>query len=530
MGKSLNIVFIKQHKGDEVGTITVRTIENNITKKKSLGINIKEFEWENYFNPNTQRFRENKKFPQYEILNNTIEKFLETLDRFDNNLSALPNEKKSFLKYWNDTLGDFDNHGSIIKHKTIIKKLQKYLVSIKRNDLLFKDITPQFLRQFRNYLKTVRDPKLLQENTVNHYLKVMKSIINQSMVDNFYTYSQNPFSSLKFHNDKVKKNVLNEKELGQLLNTKIEDEKLNKMRDLFLFCVFSNGMRVSDVLLLRWNNFIDGRLEYKMFKTNNQISIPVNINMALILSKILGLNERYYSLLEKYSTPFRNEFTISLIPFESITIPQLDKIIRINDCSEKGKHESFNDKRNTLKFISRPKKMMGEIINYKGYKVNIQNEDLKRVIDTRENLLSEINMLFLKYVLSKMKRIKKDVMSEFVFPLLPNSLYSNVREKNDFTTLSLEQYNSIKHHTIVYNRNLKKVQKLCDIETNISSHVSRHTFTNLLLRMDNVNLYDISQSLGHSSIKITENYLTSGFNIEKIDYLNKSISNKFSVK
>jgi integrase len=61
----------------------------------------------------------------------------------------------------------------------------------------------------------------------------------------------------------------------------------------------------------------------------------------------------------------------------------------------------------------------------------------------------------------------------------------------------------MKHATIVYNRKLKKVGAACKIETILSSHVSRHSFTNLLLNMDNVNLYDISQSLGHKNITIT---------------------------
>ena len=82
----------------------------------------------------------------------------------------------------------------------------------------------------------------------------------------------------------------------------------------------------------------------------------------------------------------------------------------------------------------------------------------------------------------------------------------------------------INKKTIVYDRNLKRLQKCLGIETVLTSHVSRHSFTNLLLRLKNVNLYDIQQSLGHSSIKITENYLTSHFNLEKLDYLNEQLT------
>jgi len=74
---------------------------------------------------------------------------------------------------------------------------------------------------------------------------------------------------------------------------------------------------------------------------------------------------------------------------------------------------------------------------------------------------------------------------------------------------------------------LKKVQEACRIETNLSSHISRHTFTNLLLQMEGVNLYDVSLSLGHSNIKVTEHYLRTGFNTEKLDELNTGLAVKF---
>jgi hypothetical protein len=45
--------------------------------------------------------------------------------------------------------------------------------------------------------------------------------------------------------------------------------------------------------------------------------------------------------------------------------------------------------------------------------------------------------------------------------------------------------------------------------------------------MDGVNLYDVSLSLGHSNIKVTENYLRTGFNAEKLDELNIGLAGKF---
>jgi hypothetical protein len=264
-----------------------------------------------------------------------------------------------------------------------------------------------------------------------------------------------------------------------------------------------------------------------MFKTHKPLSIPLNLNMGLILSKILGVPDRYKSLVENTTVPFRDEYTPNPIPFKGVKLKELDRIIRINDYSKK---KIQNDKSGITKFINVPKKFMGEIIIYKGYKVGVNDEKIKRVIDTRETLFNVIEKTFLSSLLGKINNIKSNNTNgtKFVFPYLSNDLFDNIKEDNQFNRLSIEQYKNIKHNTINYNRNLKKVQEICGVETSISSHVSRHTYTNLLLMMDNVNLYDVSQSLGHSNIKVTENYIKSGFNIDKIDYLNKSISKKYS--
>jgi integrase len=327
MTKSINVVFIRQNGNETQGTIYIRTIDNRVIKKKSLKIRVSSIHFQRFFNPQTQRFRNDERFPNYSLYNDRIETSLTELQRHDNNIESLPDNRKSFLRYWKETIGDFDNHGSIIKHETIIHKLEKYLTSINKRDLLFKDITPLFLRGFKSYLGTTNDPKGLSVNTVNHYLKVMKSIINQSIVDEYYSYSKHPFSSLKFSNERVKKNILSESEFTQLLNTEIPNEDINMTRDMFLFQVFSNGMRVSDLFLLRWNHFINGRLDYKMFKTGNDISIPVNINMTIILSKILGLFNMYNEIYTKNTTEFIDEYGINPIRFKSMTIPKLDKLI-----------------------------------------------------------------------------------------------------------------------------------------------------------------------------------------------------------
>ena len=62
---------------------------------------------------------------------------------------------------------------------------------------------------------------------------------------------------------------------------------------------------------------------------------------------------------------------------------------------------------------------------------------------------------------------------------------------------------------------------MAGIEKTIRMHVSRHSFANIA-RQKKANLYDISKALGHSSLSITEAYL-SKFDVESQDATIKQI-------
>jgi integrase len=542
MNKSIKVVFIKQKPDDDYGYVFLRTIEGKITEKKSLKIKLSEVEWNKYFNSKTQRFREDKRYPNSEIFNTKIEGIINELHDVKNDLSFVSDDKKSFIDYWEFCLKNTKNNGTIIKHQVVISKLKKFLQSKKRTSLYFKEITPVFLRELKFYLETSKDPKSLSQNSVNHYLKIIKSIINKSIKDEYYTYVKHPFNSISFKKEKIMKGVLNEEELKLLINTKIKNEEINKTRNVFLFQLFSNGMRVSDVLLLKWKNIStsDVRINYTMFKTGTPLSLPINLNQSIILSKVLGFYENYQKLYELMTIDFTSSFQ-KPSPFGKnivlkYTIKMFDDLIErkvVKDDGTNTTKTSSKSDRNRTGFsgsvstkITKQEKLE-RIINYKGYKIWENDYELIRVIDKREELVGVINLMFINSVMGKINKLSNEVKNDFIFPLLSKEVFKNYDLDN--RNLNLSQYKNLKHSTIVYNRKLKKLQEECKIETNLTSHVPRHSFTNLLLKMKGVNLYDISQSLGHTSLKTTENYVMSGFNVEKIDYLSKEISTKYNL-
>src|ERR1035437_7639479 len=127
MAKSVTIAFLKQDSTDKEGSLYIRTTEDRLSKRKSLGVKIRESDWKKFFNHKTQLFKSDKRFALAGDINYIIKHKLKELSQNDNELAFLPNEKKSFTKYWEKNIETIENYGTKIKHEVVYAKLKKFL-------------------------------------------------------------------------------------------------------------------------------------------------------------------------------------------------------------------------------------------------------------------------------------------------------------------------------------------------------------------------------------------------------------------
>jgi integrase len=99
----------------------------------------------------------------------------------------------------------------------------------------------------------------------------------------------------------------------------------------------------------------------------------------------------------------------------------------------------------------------------------------------------------------KLYQTKNTNSENYIFPILKNELL-----KAD----KLKLNSAISSKNAVINLNLKKIALKAKINKNLTFHISRHSFADILRQQD-VSIYDIKDLLGHSDIKITQNYLKS---------------------
>jgi integrase len=517
MSKTVSIVYSKRSSEQDFGYLNLRIIENRKTRRKSLKIKLTDIQFKNYFNENKQRFRKNSNFPEGKKYNEVIEKALSKYEVEE----FKEEENISFLKYFQRKINLINNHGSKIKKQVVLSKLEKFLKFNGKNDLQFNEITPQLAENLFYYFKNNKDPKKLSKNTAIHYIKIIKSIINKAQKERVFVYKYDPFSSLDLKKGPTSPKYLKVEDLVKLTDSEVEEQFIDRARNLFLFQVFANGMRISDALMLRFSNFNNGRLKYKMQKTGIELELPLNVYLCVLLSK-------FHTDLYSYNESKQNE-NIAL-SFNSKK--GYMNMYELN--SEIDKFNSFNisKKTKTNEFLKElfdeDAESMGQLIHYHGYdldKTSADFEYLKYLIDRKQKLNEKIDEHFLENFLKSLNEYESDKINSFIFPFIDKELF-----KNNESELTEAQYKHIKNKTIVINRSLKKLQKLINIKSNISTHVARHTFANLILTTGEANMFEISRLFGHSSLQITEIYLRQNFDSNRLDDLSIGVQGKFRAK
>lgn len=167
--------------------------------------------------------------------------------------------------------------------KPRIKHFKEFL----KYDLAFADITVPMLERFK--VQLMNKDSHSERSAVNHIVmvrSVFSHAIKEGVIDaKFYPFGKGKMK-IKFPESSTI--GLTTKEINQLEEVEL-DGTLNHVRNLWLFSYYFAGMRVSDVLRLKWSDFQNDRLHYEMGKNNKSGSLKIP-------EKALSIIEQYKPL------------------------------------------------------------------------------------------------------------------------------------------------------------------------------------------------------------------------------------------
>jgi site-specific recombinase XerD len=270
---SVKIVLRKKKNKDKTFPLTIRITKDRRTSFIHTGYHLKQTEWEAV----EQKVRSNH--PNAKWLNNFLQKKkseamakaleLETTKTEVSSQSVKqkikPSAGATFFAQAEHYLSLLQKAGKYNRYTSDKPRIKHFKEFLKGQDIAFADITVTLLERFKVYLKHEEE---IGERTIVNHLVVIRSIFSQAIKGEITDRKYYPFGpgkiAIKFP-ESIKIGLTPE-EVKKLENIDLSHTFENHCRNLWLFSFYLAGMRISDVLRLRWTDIQNERLHYAMGK------------------------------------------------------------------------------------------------------------------------------------------------------------------------------------------------------------------------------------------------------------------------
>ena len=157
----------------------------------------------------------------------------------------------------------------------------KYFSKLKK--LSFEDIDTAFINRFKSFCASYLEQK---SRTITNQLILIRTLYNLAIKEKVTDGKNYPFAGDK---EKIRIQSGNKIGLNKEEITKIEELELQEntsiwhTKNVWLFAYYFAGIRISDVLEMKWLDSMDGRLYYEMNKNEKPVSLKVPSQAAEIL-------------------------------------------------------------------------------------------------------------------------------------------------------------------------------------------------------------------------------------------------------
>jgi len=210
------------------------------------------------------------------------------------------------------------------------------------NNLTFDQINLPFINRFKSFCSAYLQQ---QTRTVTNQLIFIRTIYNLAIKENIVDGKNYPFGG---ENEKIRigrgnKIGLTREEIKRIEALELdENTSIWHTRNVWLFSYYFAGVRISDVLEMKWSDFMDGRLYYRMNKNEKPVSLEIP--------------EQTYSILDCYAKDKKSNLDY-VFPF-----------LKKADASDKK--DLFTKSRNATKLFNKYLKRIAEMC---GIEKNLSN-------------------------------------------------------------------------------------------------------------------------------------------------------------
>lgn len=285
-------------KRDGTSALTLRITKDRKTTNLYLNFSIKPEDWDadsqvvKKSNPNHKRLNLLITQKKAEVLEAALE--LQTSKRSATARSVKekvqPKAGSTFKPQAQAYLDRLKDSGKYNRYTADKPRVNHFLKFLPGGDIDFSEITMGLLERFKVHLKATYN---LGERSIMNHLVLVRSVFSQAIKEQVADPKYYPFGkgkiSIKFP-ESTKVGISNE-DVKRLEDVDLPNDSHNHARNLWLISYYFGGMRISDVLRLKWTDFADMRLHYTMGKNNKTGSIKVVDKAFQLLDKYAKFKE-----------------------------------------------------------------------------------------------------------------------------------------------------------------------------------------------------------------------------------------------
>lgn len=196
--------------------------------------------------------------------------------------------------------------GTAAAYKSTRSSLAKFLDG---SDIRMLEIDLRFIRRYEDFLYN----NGVAENTVSYYLRNLRALYNQAVVDGYHPHGEYPFVKAQTRPAKTVKRALSREDLQTLANLKLEDApELKFARDLYLFSFYAQGMAFVDIVLLKKSDIYNGVLTYSRHKSKQFIRIVVTPQMQELMDKYETEGKYVFPIIRDNSSSEYTQYRLAL--------------------------------------------------------------------------------------------------------------------------------------------------------------------------------------------------------------------------
>lgn len=211
-----------------------------------------------------------------------VDYYQETIKSMKNGHITITKSGKQYTK------GTIDSHISTAKVIQLFEEKRK-------SKSLFGDINSVWYNAFVSFLRT---EKKCKTNTIGGHIKYLKYISGKAVEEKITTNTD--YKSFSKPKNPVDSCYLSEDELKKIYDLQVDNEREQKVKDLFLVGAYT-GLRISDFTTLTKDNFVDingkKRIEKVTKKTNEKVIIP------LLWAELKDIVAKYNYSLPQFKDP-----------------------------------------------------------------------------------------------------------------------------------------------------------------------------------------------------------------------------------